>query len=421
MSAKSGIPKPVVDRRALVTLLRALKSPAGQANPFPLLAELRGMGDVVPAPWGGYFVTGFDSANQVLRGRGWLAPDFAWQERQEDAGRWGAVATQEMTKTLARLNAPEHTCQRRSLGNLFDRTTIERLTPQVEEHVRGLLDGLAGALDGGGEADFVSLVSDRLPISTIGGWLGIPAEDHDHILEITHNQVHAQELLPNRSELAVSADATAHLRKYFTQLVQERRERPGHDVLTGWIHTWDAMEPDRETADEILYRLTMFVTIASLETTATLLSSVVSLLAGDPERWATLRARPELVDDALEEVLRYDPPIAINTRVAAEETELAGVTVPKDAMVHVMYGSANHDPRRNEDPLTFDIGRRGNHLTFGGGVHYCLGAALARLEARSLLVQLLDRFPDIRVSTPATHASRMVFRRVTSLGVTTRM
>ncbi|MGW0855615.1 cytochrome P450 [Streptomyces sp. NPDC002690] len=377
------------------------------------------MGDVVPAPWGGYFVTGFDSANQVLKGRGWLAPDFAWQERQEDAGRWDAVATQEMTKTLARLNAPEHTCQRRSLGNLFDRTTIERLTPQVEEHARQLLDDLAAALEGGDEADFVSLVSDRLPISTIGGWLGIPAEDYDHILEITHNQVHAQELLPTRSELAVSADATAHLRKYFTQLVQERRDQPAHDVLTGWIHTWDAMEPNREAADEILYRLTMFVTIASLETTATLLSSLVSLLAGDPERWAELRAHPERIDDALEEVLRYDPPIHINTRVAAAETELAGVTIPKDAMVHVMYGAANHDPRRNEDPDTFDIGRRGNHLTFGGGVHYCLGAALARLEARSLLVQLLDRFPDLRVTTPATYASRMVFRRVTSLGVHT--
>ncbi|MEE1739844.1 cytochrome P450 [Streptomyces sp. BE147] len=375
------------------------------------------MGDVVRAPWNGYFVTGFDACSQVLRGRHWLAPDFAWQERQDDTGRWDAIATQEMTKTLSRLNAPAHTCQRRSLGNLFDRSTIERLAPQVEGHVARLLDELADKLRWG-EADLVSTVSEQLPISTIGSWLGIPPEDHPHILEITHNQVHAQELLPTRSQLAVSAEATVQLRAYFTDLVARRRAAPGEDVLTGWIHTWDGLEPDRETADEILYRLTMFVTIASLETTATLLSSMVALLLEEPGRWAWLREHPEHIDAAIDEVLRYDPPIHINSRIAAEDTVLAGVPIAKDSMVHVLYGAANHDPRRNEDPDTFDILRGGGHLTFGGGVHYCLGAALARLEARTLLTALLDRFPALRAAAPPDYASRMVFRRVTSMSVT---
>ncbi|MFF9647548.1 cytochrome P450 [Streptomyces sp. NPDC014622] len=374
------------------------------------------MGDVVRAPWDAYFVTGFDTCSEVLRGRNWLAPDFAWQERQDDPERWGAVATQEMTKTLSRLNAPEHTCQRRSLGNLFDRSTIQRLTPVIEEHSVRLLDDLAEKLRWG-EADFVSTVSEQLPISTIGSWLGVPAADHPHILEITHNQVHAQELLPTKSELAVSAEATGHLRTYFTEMVRQRRAKPGNDILTGWIHHWDAREPDRETADEILYRLTMFVTIASLETTATLLSAMVGLLLGEPGRWAWLRENPGHIDAAVDEVLRYDPPIQINTRVAAEDTVLAGVPIAKDSMVHVMYGAANHDPRRTENPDAFDIERRGTHLTFGGGVHYCLGAALARLEARTLLIQLLERFPTLRVTTPPVYASRLVFRRVTSMGV----
>jgi len=373
------------------------------------------MGDVVRAPWDAHFVTGYDTCSEVLRGRDWLAPDFAWQERQPDPERWSAVATQEMTKTLARLNAPEHTCQRRSLGNLFDRSTIERLTPVVEEHVTRLLDELEEKLRWG-EADFVSTVSDQLPISTIGSWLNIPAADHPHILEITHNQVHAQELLPTRSELAVSEEATAQLRAYFTELLEQRRANPGNDILTGWIHAWDAREPDREKADEILYRLTMFVTIASLETTATLLSSMVWLL-GEPGRWQWLRENPGYIDAAVDEVLRYDPPIQINTRVAAEDTVLAGVPIAKDSMVHVLYGAANHDPRRNENPDAVDVERHGTHLTFGGGVHYCLGAALARLEARALLTQLLERFPTLRVVTPPTYASRLVFRRVTSLGV----
>ncbi|MER6104813.1 cytochrome P450 [Streptomyces sp. NPDC001832] len=374
------------------------------------------MGDVIRAPWNAYFVTGFDACSKVLRGRNWLAPDFAWQERQEDARQWDAIATQEMTKTLARLNAPEHTCQRRSLGNLFDRSTIQRLTPQVEEHVTRLLDDLAEKLRWG-EADFVSTVSEQLPISTIGTWLGVPPEDYAHILEITHNQVHAQELLPTKSELAVSEEATLRLRAYFTEMVKQRRANPSNDVVTGWIHTWDAMAPDREAADEILYRLTMFVTIASLETTATLLSSMVSLLLSEPGRWEWLQEHPGYIDAAVDEVLRYDPPIQINTRVAADDTVLAGVPIAKDAMVHVVFGAANHDPRRNENPDAFDIMRTGTHLTFGGGVHYCLGAALARLEARTLLTQLLKRFPTLRAVTAPSYASRLVFRRVTSMNV----
>jgi cytochrome P450 len=370
----------------------------------------------VRAPWDAYFATGFDTCSEVLRGRNWLAPDFAWQERQADTERWEAVATREMTKTLSRLNAPEHTCQRRSLGNLFDRSTVQRLTPQVEGHVTRLLDELADKMRWG-EADFVSTVSEQLPISTIGSWLGIPPEDYPHILEITHNQVHAQELLPTKEQLAVSAEATVRLRAYFTEMVRSRRERPGNDVLTGWIHTWDTREPDRERADEILYRLTMFVTIASLETTATLLSAMVELLLKEPGQWKWLAEHPGHIDSAVDEVLRYDPPIHINTRIAAEDTVLAGVPIAKDSMVHVLYGAANHDPRRNENPDTFDIRRTGTHLTFGGGVHYCLGAALARLEARTLLTQLLNRFPTLRTVSPAVYASRLVFRRVTSLGV----
>ncbi|MEU8837349.1 cytochrome P450, partial [Streptomyces sp900116325] len=158
------------------------------------------MGDVIRAPWGGYFVTGFDVCSQVLRGRNWLAPDFAWQTRRADIGRWDAPATREMTKTLSRLNAPEHTCQRRSLGNLFDRSTIQELTPHVERGVTRLLDELAEKLRSG-DADFVSIVSEQLPINTIGPWLGLPPDDYAHSLDITHRQVHAQELIPTRSEL----------------------------------------------------------------------------------------------------------------------------------------------------------------------------------------------------------------------------
>ncbi|MGW0137384.1 cytochrome P450 [Streptomyces calvus] len=420
MTAVGDIRGTTTDRRAVIALLRRLRSGEGHANPLPVWEKMRALGDVVRAPWGGYFVTGFEACSQVLRGRNWLVPDFAWQERQPDPERWQAPATQEMTRTLIRLNAPTHTCQRRALGNPFDRGTLEALRPGIAALVSELLDDLAEELRDG-EADFVRTVGERLPVRTVGRWLGLPPEDYAHILDFTHRQVYAQELLPTKSELAVSAQATLEMRAYFTELIRHRRAHPGNDVLTGWIHYWDAQYPDdRAAADQVIYDLTMFITIASLETSAVLLTNAVWFLTQDPSRAAWLRAHPQHIDDAVEETLRYDPPVWLNSRVAAEDTVLAGTPVAKDTTVHVLYGAAAHDPRRNPDPEVFDIRRGGGHLTFGGGAHYCLGAALARLEARELLGQVLERFPTLRPTAPPTYdTSRVVFRRITSLKVTT--
>jgi cytochrome P450 len=377
------------------------------------------MGDVVPAPWGGLFVTGFEACSQVLRGRTWLVPDFAWQKRQPNPERWQAPATREMTHALSRLNAPVHTSQRRSLNNPFDHHALDVLGPQIAPHVAQLLDDLDRRLRADGEADFVTTVSEQLPIRTVGHWLGIDPEHFAHILDFTHRQVFAQELLPTKSELAISAEATLEMRAFFTGLIRQRRGQPGDDVLSGLIRHWDAEYPDdRARADQAIYDLTMFVTIASLETTATLLTNAVAFLTQDPAQREWLRRHPEHLDDAIDETLRYDPPIHLNSRVAAEDTVLAGVPIAKDTVVHVLYGAANHDPRRNENPHEFDIRHSGSHLTFGGGVHYCLGAGLARLEARQLLTQLMNRFPTLRPTGSPAYAPRMVFRRATSLKVT---
>jgi cytochrome P450 len=420
VTAVGDISGTTTDRRAVISLLRRLRSPEGQSNPLPVWDRLRALGDVVPAPWGGYLVTGYDACNQVLRGRNWLVPDFAWQERQSNPERWEAPATQAMSRALFRLNAPAHTCQRRSLGNLFDRGTLDSLAPRIAEHARRIVDELAERIRDGGTADFVTVVGDQLPVLTVGEWLGIPARHHAHILDFTHRQVHSQELLPTKSELAVSAQATVEMREFFTALIRERRAHPGDDVISDWIRYWDEQLPDDPAAaEQTVYDLVMFITIASLETSATLMATAVWLLTRNGAQWEWLRGHPEHVEDAVEEALRYDPPVHINTRIAADDTVLAGTPIAKDQMVHVMYGAAAHDPRRNENPERFDVLRGGSHMTFGGGIHYCLGAALARLEGRTLLTELLNRFATLRPVSAPTYAPRMVFRRVTSLKVTT--
>ncbi|MFC8420363.1 cytochrome P450 [Streptomyces sp. NPDC057236] len=421
MTAVGDIRGTTIDRRAVISLVRRLRSDEGQANPLPVWEELRALGDVVPAPWGGYFVTGFEACSQVLRSRNWLVPDFAWQERQPDPKRWQELATQELTGTLSRLNPPTHTCQRRALGNPFDRATLEGMRPRIAALASGLLDDLEDRLRTDGEADFVHAVGELLPVRTVCEWLGIPEEHAAYILDFAHRQAYAQELFPTKDELAQAARATLEMRAFFTDLIRDRRARPGNDVLTGWIHHWDAQYPDdRAAADQVIYHLTMFITIASLETSAVLLTNAVRFATEDPARTQWLRLHPEHIEGLVEETLRYDPPVWLNSHIAADDTVLAGTPMAKDTTVHILYGSAAHDPRRNPDPHVFDIRRGGGHITFGSGAHYCLGAALARTEARELITQVLKRFPTLRpAAPPAYDTSRLVFRRITSLKVTT--
>ncbi|MFD1830686.1 cytochrome P450 [Streptomyces desertarenae] len=415
-----AITLPVDRRRAVVSLLSRLRTSAGQANPFPYYAELRSMGEVVPAPWGGHLITSFALCDRLLRSREWLVPDSGWRARQGAATRWSAASSREMSRTLPGLNPPEHTRVRRAAGNMFDRRSLEDIRRTVASVTEELLDRLTGRLAADGGADFGELVSEELPVLAIGRWMGLPSADYPRLRELTHDQVFAQELLPSASQLALSDAATAELRAYFTALVRERRRNPGDDPVSGWIRVWDGLESDREAADEAVYYLSLFVLLAALETTSTLLTTAVRLLLEHPRQWAWLRANPEQVPAAVEEVLRYDAPTHVVSRVASRDTSVAGVEVRKDEMVHLMVGAANRDPAHHADPEVFDVRRRATHLSFSGGIHYCLGAPLARLEATVLLDALIRRLPGLRLAGRPEWAPRVAFRRVLALPVTDR-
>ncbi|MEU4037511.1 cytochrome P450 [Streptomyces collinus] len=406
---------PPVDRRFAVPLFSRLRTAKGQANPFPLYAELRSGGGVVAAPWGGHLVTGFDLCDQVLRSREWLEPDTRWREEQGDGTRWTAPSSREMSRTLPALNPPDHTWVRRSAG-MFDRASLEDLRGTVGRLTGRLLDTLAARLDGG-EADFNALVSEELPVATVGHWLGLPTADFARLRDLTHDQVFTQELLPSASQLAKSDAATAQLRAYFMELVRERRARPGDDPVSRWIAVWDTMEGDQDKADEAVYFLALFVLLAALETTSTLLSTMTLLLLEHPRQWDRLTVHPDLVPAAVEESLRYDPPTHVISRVCAQDQILGGAEVRKDEMVHLMVAAAHRDPAKHADPELFNFHRKPAHLAFSGGIHYCLGAPLARLEAQTLLHQLVRRFPRLTLVRRPSWAPRVAFRRLLNLDV----
>ncbi|MGX9883610.1 cytochrome P450 [Streptomyces sp. NPDC002276] len=379
------------------SLFSRLRTAEGQADPFPIYAELRARGTVSPAPWGGHFVTSCTICDQVLRNGFWLEPDTHWRTQQDARSRWNAPSSREISRTPLALNPPEHTRVRRSFGT-FDRASVEDIGRPVGHIVDRPLDTLHERL-GSGEADFAALVSEELPVATIGGRLGLPSADWPRLRTLTHEQVFSQELLPNPSQPARYDAATAELRTYFTELVRERRARPG------------------DKADEAVYFLALFVVLAAMETTATMLSTMVFLLVEDPGRRRLLAEQPDLVPEFVEEALRYDPPLHLIGRVASEDCLLEDAEIRAGEMIYLMMGAAHRDPARFTDPDSFDPRRGTPHLAFGGGIHYCLGAPLARMEAQTLLRRMIARLPALTLVRRPARAPRVAFRRLLNLDV----
>ncbi|MEV7887465.1 cytochrome P450 [Streptomyces sp. NPDC002817] len=266
-----------------------------------------------------------------------------------------------------------------------------------------------------GPADFCSLVAEELPVITIGEWMHIPPKDYDLLRSLTHDQVHIQELFPSSSQLALSDQATAQLRDYFDALIRERRRSPGDDPISSWLEAWDSVEADQASADQIVHALAIFMVLAALETTSHLLSTVVYLLLEDADRFAWLRSHPDSVPGAVEEALRYDAPIHMISRVASTDRWLGGEFISQGQMVQLMIGASHHDPDHYLDPQKFDPRRGAQHLAFGTGAHYCLGNALARMEACVLLEGLLRLPGRLRMSAPPLWEPRVAFRRMVTL------
>ena len=414
---ETAIPPPTVHRRG-APLFSRLRTAAGQADPFPIYRQLGAMGEVIAAPWGGHVITPYELCDGVLRNRRvFLEPDADWRSRQGEATRWTAPSSKAMARTLVNLNGSGHTRARRVAGGMFDRSTLDDLLRPVEGMIDRLLDGFAERL-AEGETDFHELVSEQLPVETIGHWLGLPRTDYALMSDLAHKMAFTQELLPSAGQLAESDDAIAMLRAYFFPLIADRRRRPGDDPVSHWVAAWDRIEPNRELAYENVFDLAFFVVLSALETTAALLSQLVYHLLEHPAQWDWLTRHPEDVPQAVEEALRYDPAIHLVTRIAAVDTEVAGTAVGAGEAVHVMLAAANRDPRRWEDPDSFNIHRPGQvNLSFSAGIHYCMGAPLARFEAQSLLRAMLERFPGLSLARAPQWHPRVVFRRPRGLMV----
>ncbi len=365
-------------------LRRIVTDPGVIADPYPLLRELRETSPVHKLGFADYWVlTRFEDCRAVLRdqrlgkpGPGDVVPSLRGEPSRDAGG----------DRSMLFLNPPDHTRIRSLVSRAFTPRHVEQLRASIETMTAELLDDLAES--GGG--DLMARLAFPLPANVISELVGIPRDDRDWLRPLILDL--AATLEPARgSEDAERAKVSRDkVRDYLHELIERRRAEPSDDLLSGLIAAVDGQ--DRLTQGEMVMSV-ILIYGAGFETTTNLIGNTVHTLLRHPEQLEMLRDDRSLVPAAVEEVLRYEPPVQVDSRYAFEDVEIAGNLVRKGFVVMTLLGAANRDPTVIEDPDRFDVGRSEIPLlSFSSGIHYCLGASLARLEGQVVLEGLLDRF-----------------------------
>jgi cytochrome P450 len=382
-----------------------LYADAVRADPYPLLTELR---ESAPVHWvsqhglESWIVTRYDEVRFVLGdGRFCKQPDEIPDALRRFKAALGSPVESEVRSLLA-TDPPDHTRLRRLVGKAFTPRRVEQLRPRIQEITDGLLDEAAAT--GGSDAvvDLVEAVTTPLPITVISELVGVPAEDRSDFRTWSDRLL----LVPRDEEGHRGRQASAEaLRTYFTGLVADRRRAMRAELapdsqpdLTGALLT--ARDDDGRLSEQELISMLMVVLAAGYETTGNMIGNALLALFDWPEERRRLREQPGGLRVGVEELLRFAGSVTQPTlRVAREDIEVGGVVIPAGSVVVAMLTAANRDPRRFPEPDRFDPAREGNpHVAFGHGIHFCLGAPLARMELEIALETVLRRFPDMELA-----------------------
>ncbi|MEV7526148.1 cytochrome P450 [Streptomyces sp. NPDC091371] len=370
--------------------LATLIDPASRPDPYRILGALRDASPHVASD--GLVVVGrYGDCSKVLRDPGMSSE----HDRSRLAGGRGARAMK--TGNFLHLDPPDHTRIRRLVTKAFTPRAVAALEPRI----RAMVDELLTAARDRGSLDVVTGLAHPLPVRVICELLGVPAEDHGRFQEWSASLAETLEpplpgLVGARAKVA-AAQARAEFIAYFRELIAERRASARDDLVSHLIQVKE--DGDQLTESELLATCILLIN-AGHETSANLINNGVLALLRHPDQLDLLRREPALAPSVVEEVLRYDTPVQLTLRVASEPTRLGDARIEADDLIVLLLGAANRDPEAYEDPDRFDIRRTAArpHLSFSAGPHFCLGAGLARLEARIVFEVFASRFVNPRLS-----------------------
>ncbi|GLW93671.1 cytochrome P450 [Actinokineospora globicatena] len=392
-------------------------APGFTDDPYPHYAELRDAAPIQDHPLGFWVVSRHADVTAVLRAglsveTRHLGPNPVLMRIREAAGNrsWRGGGLSMLDR-----DAPDHTRLRGLVAKVFTPRAIAALEPEIVALVDTALDGLASA--GGG--DLVEALAFPLPFAVINNMLGMPPTDAGRVRELTGTVVRSLEPMADPQVAAEVMAADIELGELVADVIAWKRAHPADDLLTALIR---AENEGEVLSDEELVAQVVLLYVAGHETTVNLISNGVVALLRNPDQLAALRADPDLVPNAVEELLRYDSPVQSSRRVTTAEFELGGHTIPAGTFVIANLGSANTDERfwgPDAAELRLDRSNARAHVSFGAGPHHCLGAALARLEGRVAIGRLVDRFPDLALAGPVRWNGRINLRGAAEVPITT--
>jgi cytochrome P450 len=312
---------------------------------------------------------------------------------------------------------PDHTRLRRLVSRAFTPRMVEQLRPRVQQITDGLVDRLLDATADGSPADLLALVAEPLPVTVIAELLGIPDSDRHLLRPWSADICGMYELGPTAQTAQVASRAAREFSAYLVELARDRRRNPGNDLISGLVQVAD--EGDRLTEDELVGTCVLLLN-AGHEASVNGAGNGWWALFRNPDELSRLRGDIDgLLGTAIEELLRYDTPLQMFERWVLEDIVVHDVEISRGSEVALLFGSANHDPRVFEAPEQLDLGRRDNpHVSFGAGIHFCLGAPLARMELEVSYATLLRRVPGLALAVEPRWKPGYVIRGLESLLVT---
>jgi cytochrome P450 len=395
-------------------IFTALSTPAGRANPYPHYAALHEIGEAISLGPGTVMVVGYDAISAVLRDPGFTVSDQAELDQNYPGWRDNPVFVQGMDWIL-NLNGPKHARIRSLIARAFTARRVAALEPAIARLADELLDAIADRGADGSVVEFMHDFAYLLPVTVICELIGIPEADREGFRPLARDLAGVFELHDMASLPAVNA-AAVELLAYFTGLAANRRAEPRDDLISDLLAVSDSAD-GRLTDAELLHNLTLLL-VAGFETTTNLLGNGLEIMLALPAASASLRDGSVSADAFVAEVLRYDSPVQLTTR-HGYETKIGDTLVGDGDTVITMLGAGNRDPRRFAEPDSFwPLRADAGPLSFGGGAHFCIGAALARLEGSIAFPRLARRFPLLAAAGKPVRRETFLLRGYDMLPVT---